>query len=1137
MTPSLIIRARCYKHSFKRFSPFKNAFSLPHVPMMTPIDDTGIFSNAYDDDVLEELDMNNIDSSYAIPEATKNKKAKRGIVIKIKARLVAHGHTQEEASTPMESNKPLIKDDEAEDVDVHVSSHSQDFTSLCCKENFRYLKGKPKLGLWYPKDSPFDLEAYSDSNYAEASLDMKSTIGGCQFLGKSLVIAKDGRCFVDTFEVTTSNTLLRTARLTTARQFWSTKKVKRVNDQEHIQALVDKKKVIITEDCIRSDLRFDDAEGTACLPNEVIFEGLACMGAKTTAWNEFNNIMTSTIIYLADNQKFNFSKYIFDNMVKSLEGGNKFYLFLRFLQVFLDNQVEGMARHKEMYGISSHTKKIFANLRRIRAGFSGVVTPLFETMMKKQQPRRKQRQEVEVSHDESEDENHVPTPSSDPLPSDEDSYTLNELMGRKNDDEMFGVDDLSGEEVVLDTTTGEHEEQLIEDVSTAEPVTTVGEVVTIVADKVNVAPTTDVTEDEITMAQALAALKSTKHKVVVLEQEDNTQAMMEANSLLAERLQAREREEFSKVKKARLLVELIEKRKKHFAALRAQEKRNKPPTKAQMRDKNVEPVIDDTEELKKCMEIVPDNGDEVLIEATPISSRSPTIIDYKIYKEGKKNYFKIIIADDSEDPIVTYKEVSSSFEGLSDIGYLGVAGLPMMPEDPYAYVVATFQAPPSPDYVPGLEEPEQAPPLPEFVPELIYLEFMPLKDEILPAKEHPLPAIDSPLLIHQDTFLNEENDDDVRRDEEEHPALTVSIPPPLVHHVTARMSIREQEPTPVWSEVEIDRLLAILSPPPSPLSPCESSFATTVGTTGGFRVDYRFVATLDDEIRRDSKRERMTNFVTTVRQDTDEIYGRLDNAQDDRVLMSGQLNMLRRDRCNHSRTARMMETEARLSRQAWVQPMDASDAARAEQPEIPKWKWKNITIDLVMRLPKSSSRYNAIWVIMDRLTKSAHFLPIHEDLKLERLTSVYINEIVARHGVSVSIISDRDGRFASHFWRALQKALGMRLDMRVNLVSSASGSLSQDNIKNNRIRIATPTIVPHREPIPIVNSTDNPVVTLVVQIILLYLDSGCSKHMTEDRSQLVNFVQKFLGMVKFGNDHVAKIMGYGDYQIGNVTIS
>nr|GEX05325.1 reverse transcriptase domain-containing protein [Tanacetum cinerariifolium] len=86
-------------------------------------------------------------------------------------------------------------------------------------------------------------------------------------------------------------------------------------------------------------------------------------------------------------------------------------------------------------------------------------------------------------------------------------------------------------------------------------------------------------------------------------------------------------------------------------------------------------------------------------------------------------------------------------------------------------------------------------------------------------------------------------------------------------------------------------------------------------------------------------------------------------------------------------------------------------------------------------------------------------------------------------------------------------------------------------------RIATPTIVPPREPIPIANKTDKPVVTLVVQIVLWHLDSGCSKHMTGDRSLLVNFVQKFLGTVKFGNDCVAKIMGYRDYQIRNVTIS
>nr|GEV75210.1 hypothetical protein [Tanacetum cinerariifolium] len=216
------------------------------------------------------------------------------------------------------------------------------------------------------------------------------------------------------------------------------------------------------EDSIRSDLCFDDAEGTTCLLNEVIFEDLACMGT-----------MASDIICLADNQKFNFSK--------------------------------------------------------IRAGFSRVITPLFDTMMvqapadmgdtpvethqihivdqpstfkpqKKQKPGRKQRKKAEVSNVESEDEDHIPTPSSDPLPS------------------------------VMDATTGEHEEQIIKDVSTVEPVTTAGEVVTTTV-KDSAAPTTNVTEDEITMAQALAALKSIKPKVVVQEQEMSTTILAAATTV------------------------------------------------------------------------------------------------------------------------------------------------------------------------------------------------------------------------------------------------------------------------------------------------------------------------------------------------------------------------------------------------------------------------------------------------------------------------------------------------------------------------------------------------------------------------------------------------------------------------------
>ncbi|GJR48654.1 hypothetical protein Tco_1316757 [Tanacetum coccineum] len=109
---------------------------------------------------------------------------------------------------------------------------------------------------------------------------------------------------------------------------------------------------------------------------------LQCLSAKTTAWNEFSSTVASAIICLATNQNFNFSKYIFESMVKNLENvSGKFLMYQRFVQVFLEKQLEGMSNHKRIYVTPSHTKKIFRNMRRVGKGFSGRETPLFPTMM------------------------------------------------------------------------------------------------------------------------------------------------------------------------------------------------------------------------------------------------------------------------------------------------------------------------------------------------------------------------------------------------------------------------------------------------------------------------------------------------------------------------------------------------------------------------------------------------------------------------------------------------------------------------------------------------------------------------------------------------------------------------------------
>ena len=100
-----------------------------------------------------------------------------------------------------------------------------------------------------------------------------------------------------------------------------------------------------------------------------------------------------------------------------------------------------------------------------------------------------------------------------------------------------------------------------------------------------------------------------------------------------------------------------------------------------------------------------------------------------------------------------------------------------------------------------------------------------------------------------------------------------------------------------------------------------------------------------------------------------------------------------------------------------------------QQPKIPQWKWERITMDFVTKLPKTAGGFDAIWVIVDRLNKSAHFIPIKETYSMDQLARLYVKEIVSKHCAPVSIISDRDSRFTSNFWQALQDEFGSNLDM------------------------------------------------------------------------------------------------------------
>nr|GEX87158.1 hypothetical protein [Tanacetum cinerariifolium] len=302
------------------------------------------------------------------------------------------------ASTPIETQKPLVKDEEATDVDVTPkTSHLH-----AAKKIFRYLKGQPKLGLWYPKVSSFDLEAYLDSDYAGANLDRKSTtreaeyVAGAHCYGHVLWIQNQLLDYRDAYEKKLIQVLKIHTDDNVADLLTKAFDIKKVSDVVKLRALINGKRVVVSEDVIRHDLRLDDVDGVECLPNEEIFTELTrmgyekpppklmfykafffaqwkflihtlvqCVSANRTTWNEFSCSMASAFICLATCRKFNFSKYIYDIMVRNVDNPSKFLMYPRFLQVIINAQVDDLSSHTNQYTSHALTQKVFANMRRV----------------------------------------------------------------------------------------------------------------------------------------------------------------------------------------------------------------------------------------------------------------------------------------------------------------------------------------------------------------------------------------------------------------------------------------------------------------------------------------------------------------------------------------------------------------------------------------------------------------------------------------------------------------------------------------------------------------------------------------------------------------------------------------------------
>ncbi|GJR47742.1 hypothetical protein Tco_1315845 [Tanacetum coccineum] len=196
-------------------------------------------------------------------------------------------------------------------------------------------------------------------------------------------------------------------------QFWGTATARTTNDGEvEITDSIDGQVKTITEEPLRRHLKLEDSDGITSLPNTKIFEQLAlmgyvsdsarltfqkghfspqwrffihtilhCLSPKTTAWEQFSSNIATAIICLATNRTFNFSKMIFDAMVKNLDSTHKFLMYPRFLQICLNKQKRLLQPHTRTYPTPTLTQKLFSNMKRVSKGYSRVDFPLFPTMI------------------------------------------------------------------------------------------------------------------------------------------------------------------------------------------------------------------------------------------------------------------------------------------------------------------------------------------------------------------------------------------------------------------------------------------------------------------------------------------------------------------------------------------------------------------------------------------------------------------------------------------------------------------------------------------------------------------------------------------------------------------------------------
>nr|GEV05664.1 hypothetical protein [Tanacetum cinerariifolium] len=492
-------------------------------------------------------------------------------------------------------------------------------------------------------------------------------------------------------------------------------------------ALIDRKKVIITEDTVQEALHLDDDdESIDCLPNEEIFTNLERMGTAWKNWNEFSSSMASVVICLATGRKFNFSKYIFDNLVRNVDSSSKLYMYPQFLQLMIHAEVGDLSSHTTKYSSPTLTQKVFANMRRVGKGFSGIETPLFKGIIVPQQAvdvANKVAAGVDVDNvvakDVAEPTSPSPTPTTQPPQPSQDLSSTSQFtptppplpiaqqsspltQQQPSQPTAVSMDLLH---TLLETYT------IIDDQEDASKQG--GIIADLDADKdvtlaeVNATKDAKVEENadvqgrlEKSQAQAYNIDLEHAEKVLSLQDDEPEPAELKEvkekgkqdNAMLRyQALKRKAQKESQAIKNMivylknmvgfkmdyfkgmsyddiRLIFEkyfnsnvaFLEKTKEQLEEeeSRALKRKTKSSEEKVVKKQKLD---EEVEELKKHLQIMPNNDDDVYTEATPIALKVP-VVDYEIHTANNKPYYKIIRADETHQLFLSFLSLLRNFD-------------------------------------------------------------------------------------------------------------------------------------------------------------------------------------------------------------------------------------------------------------------------------------------------------------------------------------------------------------------------------------------------------------------------------------------------------------------------------------------